>query len=119
MPDHENPASLVIEGAHVIADAGATPIPRGRIVVREDRIAAVEDVAAGPAPPAGRVIDGTGLIAVPGLVNVHTHAILSMVRGVAEDMGFAPAYTMGVPHGHDVRPDEAHALAQLGGLEAL
>ena len=42
-----------------------------------------------------------------------------MVRGVAEDMGFAPAYTPGVPHGHDVTPDEAVALGRLGALEAL
>ena len=55
----------------------------------------------------------------PGFVNVRTDAVLSMVRGVAEDMGFAPAYTPGVPHGHDVTPDEAVALAQLGALEAL
>jgi 5-methylthioadenosine/S-adenosylhomocysteine deaminase len=56
---------------------------------------------------------------MPGLVNVHTHAILSMVRGVAEDLGFAPAYTPGIPHGHDVTPDEAVALARLGALEAM
>jgi 5-methylthioadenosine/S-adenosylhomocysteine deaminase len=60
-----------------------------------------------------------GRIIVPGYVNVHTHAILSMVRGVAEDLGFAPAYTPGIPHGHDVRPDEAIALARLGALEAM
>jgi 5-methylthioadenosine/S-adenosylhomocysteine deaminase len=50
---------------------------------------------------------------------VHTHAILTMVRGVAEDLGFAPAYTPGIPHGHDVLPDEAVALARLGAVEAL
>ena len=119
MTDREDPASLVIEGAHIIPDADAAPIPRGRIVVRGDRIETVEDVAAGPAPPAARVIDGAGLIAVPGLVNVHTHAILTMVRGVAEDMGFAPAYTPGVPQGHMVTADEAVALARLGALEAM
>ena len=52
-------------------------------------------------------------------MNVHTHTILTMVRGVAEDMGFAPAYTPGVPHGHEVTPQEAVALARLGALEAL
>src|ERR1700704_2618114 len=60
-----------------------------------------------------------GRIIVPGYVNVHTHAILTMVRGVAEDLGFAPAYTPGIPHGHDVTPDEAYALSRLGALEAL
>lgn len=58
-------------------------------------------------------------VVTPGLVNVHTHAILTMVRGVAEDLGFAPAYTPGIPHGHDVSPDEARALARLGALEAM
>ena len=70
-------------------------------------------------PEAARRIDGTGRVVTPGFVNVHTHAILTMVRGVAEDMGFAPAYTPGVPHGHDVTPEEAVALARLGALEAL
>ena len=60
-----------------------------------------------------------GRVLTPGFVNVHTHAILSMVRGVAEDLGFAPAYTPGIPHGHDVTPDEAVALARLGAVEPL
>jgi 5-methylthioadenosine/S-adenosylhomocysteine deaminase len=58
-------------------------------------------------------------VITPGFVNVHTHAILTMARGMAEDMGFAPAYTPGVPKGSDVRPAEARALARLGALEAL
>ena len=60
-----------------------------------------------------------GRVITPGLVNVHTHANLSMVRGVAEDLGFAPAYTPGIPQGHMVREDEAYAIARLGALEAL
>jgi 5-methylthioadenosine/S-adenosylhomocysteine deaminase len=68
---------------------------------------------------ARRSVDCTGRVITPGFVNVHTHAILTMARGMAEDMGFAPAYTPGVPRGSDVRPDEARALARLGALEAL
>jgi 5-methylthioadenosine/S-adenosylhomocysteine deaminase len=67
----------------------------------------------------GEVIHLPDHLIIPGLVNVHTHTILTMVRGVAEDMGFAPAYTPGVPHGHEVTPDEAVALARLGALEAM
>ena len=68
---------------------------------------------------AKRTIDLPGHVVIPGFVNIHTHTILTMVRGVAEDMGFAPAYTPGVPHGHDVNPEQARALAQLGALEAM
>ena len=84
------------------------------IGIKDDRIAhlQVRDTI-NPLPNADRVINARGKVITPGFVNVHTHAILTMVRGVAEDMGFAPAYTPGVPHGHDVTPDEAVALARL------
>jgi 5-methylthioadenosine/S-adenosylhomocysteine deaminase len=32
------------------------------------------------------VVDGDGAIAIPGLVNTHTHAAMSMLRGYADDM---------------------------------
>ena len=65
------------------------------------------------------MIEADGRLVTPGFVNVHTHAVLSLMRGIALDMGFAPAYTRGVPHGHDITEDEAVALARLGALESL
>jgi 5-methylthioadenosine/S-adenosylhomocysteine deaminase len=58
-------------------------------------------------------------LAIAGLINIHSHAALCMLRGVAEDLGFAPAYTPGVPGGASLTPGEAAALARLGALEAL
>lgn len=37
-------------------------------------------------PPAGTVIDGSGLVAMPGLINGHTHAAMTLLRGAAEDV---------------------------------
>lgn len=114
------PADLVLQGATALtADPDAPLIDDAVIVVRAGRLSEVRSAGDGPPPPADRTVDLRGHVVTPGFVNVHTHTILTMVRGVAEDMGFAPAYTPGVPHGHDVTPDEAVALARLGALEAM
>ena len=38
--------------------------------------------------PSEEVVDCTGRAAVPGFVNMHTHAGMSMMRGIGEDMAF-------------------------------
>jgi 5-methylthioadenosine/S-adenosylhomocysteine deaminase len=37
-------------------------------------------------PEADRVIDGTDKVAIPGMVNAHTHAAMTLLRGYADDM---------------------------------
>ena len=112
---------LCLERATLITcDAADRVIEDGAICITGNRLEYVGPRNAMPAAAvAKRTLDLAGRVITPGLVNVHTHAILSMVRGVAEDLGFAPAYTPGIPHGHDVTPEEAWALSRLGALEAL
>ena len=38
--------------------------------------------------PSEEIVDCTGRAAVPGFVNMHTHAGMSMMRGIGEDMAF-------------------------------
>ncbi len=112
---------LVVTGATVLtgAPAGQT-IDNAVIAIADGRFARIERAGATGAPlPARRAVHLPGRVITPGLVNVHTHANLSMVRGVAEDLGFAPAYTPGIPQGHMVTPEEAYAISRLGALEAL
>ncbi len=108
---------LLIEGCTLIPHAFAPPIENAAIGITDGRFVHVG--ALPPGAQATRRITLCNHLVLPGLINVHTHTILSMVRGVAEDMGFAPAYTPGVPQGHMVREDEAIALARLGALEAM
>lgn len=104
----------------VTVDAQSRVLTDAGVAIRAGRIAWVGPMAELPAELAPLPRQALpGRVLTPGFVNVHTHAILSMVRGVAEDLGFAPAYTPGIPHGHDVTPDEAVALARLGAVEAL
>ena len=113
------PDMIVAGGTLLTSDPNRPYIQEGWVVINNGRIQSIQDKKPDRFHPATKVIDAKGFVITPGFVNVHTHAILSMVRGVAEDMGFAPAYTIGVPHGHDLNPEEAYAMAQLGGLEAL
>ena len=80
--------ALVIRGATVItADPGQAPITDAVIAVQGDvlrRICAADAFDAHFT--ADRILDLPGRVIIPGLFNVHTHAILSMVRGVAEDL---------------------------------
>jgi 5-methylthioadenosine/S-adenosylhomocysteine deaminase len=104
----------------VTVDADMRVIEHAAIGVTAGRITWIGTLQELPADAvATRRLSLPGRVLTPGFVNVHTHAILTMVRGVAEDLGFAPAYTPGIPHGHDVTPDEAVALARLGAVEAL
>lgn len=115
------PYDLLIRGATALTADPARPMVEDAVIgIRGQRLALVAAASevAGPLD-ARRTLDARGFVVTPGFVNVHIHTILCMVRGEAEDMGFAPAYTPGVPHGHDVTREEAPALARLGALEAL
>ena len=39
-----------------------------------------------PREPGDEVIDGAGMALVPGLVNAHTHAAMTLFRGFADDL---------------------------------
>ncbi len=60
-------------------------IEKGYIEVDGERI---QGVAEGVAPNSDYdlIIDGTNLIALPGFVNAHTHAAMTLLRGYADDM---------------------------------
>ena len=64
-------------------------------------------------------INGGGAICLPGLVNTHNHTPLMSVRGMVEDLGFAPAYVPGVPQGHWLGDEETFLLARLGLAELM
>jgi 5-methylthioadenosine/S-adenosylhomocysteine deaminase len=100
------------------ADPARPCIEHACIGVRDGRIAWI-DASPPPDPSATRSIDGAGRVATPGFVNVHTHSVLTLVRGVAADLGFAPSYTPGIPKASDLDDEQASALARLGAMEAL
>lgn len=91
----------------------------GDIVISEGRIARIAPAGTLTPSPDAEVIEGRGALCLPGLVNTHNHSPLMIVRGMVEDLGFAPAYTPGVPQGHWLSDEETLALSRLGVMEML
>jgi len=73
------------DGADRLIEDGAILIDDGRI----KEVLAEEARAQFTPPPDAERIDGTGKLAIPGLVNAHTHLYSSLARGMALP-GFAP-----------------------------
>ncbi|MDD4171231.1 MAG: amidohydrolase family protein, partial [Syntrophomonas sp.] len=60
-------------------------IEKGYIVVEGNRIKAVGQGVA-PIDDYDQKVDGTNQIALPGFINAHTHAAMTLLRGYADDM---------------------------------
>ena len=81
------PCDLILSARYVITMSGAGVIRDGAVAIRGERI-----VAVGPRPQidrawqARRRIDRGEAILAPGLVNTHTHAAMSLFRGIADDL---------------------------------
>jgi 5-methylthioadenosine/S-adenosylhomocysteine deaminase len=82
--------------------------------------AAVELSADLDVPADGEVIDGTGLIAVPGLTNSHTHSPMVMMRGAAEDVSIDDWFNRKIwPMEMNLTPERVKAGARLACAEML
>lgn len=81
-------ADVIIEGADILLTCDADhSILRGvSLAISDGRIVAIaeEDEAGSWTSP--QVIDAKGHLVMPGLVNLHTHLPMTLLRGVAEDV---------------------------------
>ncbi|WP_343751354.1 amidohydrolase [Lentibacillus halophilus] len=80
--------TLLIKNVTIVPMTGVeTWFTNGYIYVESDRI---KDVGRGSPPDsrysADTVIDGDGMVAIPGLINGHTHTPMSLLRGYADDL---------------------------------
>jgi 5-methylthioadenosine/S-adenosylhomocysteine deaminase len=81
-------AGILITGALIIPmDEGRPDYFTGDLLVEKDRIAAVSDKPGSvDRSRAGRIIDGRNLVLMPGLINTHGHAAMTLFRGYADDL---------------------------------
>ena len=113
---------LITNAIVVTADSAGTVIGRGGVAVSGGRITAVGDNAAlaEMQPQARRVIDGDGLLLMPGLINTHCHAADSLFRGLVEDLQLEPwLQTVWKAEGAILNPETTRLGARLGFAELL
>ncbi len=86
--EHEYNADIIINNAHILTvDPDMRCFEKGSLVIRDGKIAAVgnsEDIEGLYRAPEN--IDGTNKLVMPGLINTHTHAAMSIFRGFADDI---------------------------------
>lgn len=78
--------TVIWGGTYVTMDADGTVIRDGAMVVEGDRIAYVGPKLDRLREDAAEVVDGSRRCFLPGLINTHGHAAMSLLRGYADDL---------------------------------
>jgi 5-methylthioadenosine/S-adenosylhomocysteine deaminase len=80
-------ADLIIRGGTVLTVEDGRPIENGALAIVGDTIAFVgTDSDLAGRFSATNQIDAAGCVVMPGLINGHTHAAMSLFRGIADDL---------------------------------
>ncbi len=78
---------LLIAGGTVITmDAAGTVLENGALAVKDGVIQALGPAENFSAARAVQRLDASGAVVIPGLINVHTHAAMTLFRGLADDL---------------------------------
>jgi cytosine/adenosine deaminase-related metal-dependent hydrolase len=79
--------TIVLAGASIVTMGAAGDLV-GDLVIRDDRIIAIEPREGAAVPADALLVDASGSVVVPGLVDGHVHAWEGALRGVSPDSGF-------------------------------
>ncbi len=111
---------LLVSGGTVITmDPMRRVIEDGAVAVTGDRIVAVAPSRELAGISAGRTIDATGRIVVPGLIDAHGHAGHSLLKTIAGDTPGLWGQVVTSVYFHFVTPDFWYAEGRLSALERL
>ena len=80
---------ILITGGTLLTMASPEEIVENPVIgIREGKVDFIEkgEIAAGHYGAAREIIDASGCIVMPGLVNVHTHLAMTCFRGLADDL---------------------------------
>jgi len=85
MASMTNDADILICNCGILTMSRRGYIAKGIIAIKDGKIAYIGEKEFSPKIRAEKVIEAQGKVAMPGLVNCHTHVAMTLFRGVAED----------------------------------
>lgn len=106
----------LIRNGHILTmDADFTEYPAGDIALKDGRISAIGDLSG---QDATQTIDAKGGLIIPGLINTHCHAAMTLFRGLADDRPLdAFLQTVWAAEAAHITPETAEIGATLGAAE--
>jgi 5-methylthioadenosine/S-adenosylhomocysteine deaminase len=122
MPQDKTYDMVVYNGTVLTVNRAFDVLEKGLVCIADGRLERVEANASKQAlPKAPQVIDAQGGVIMPGLVNTHTHAPMSLFRGLADDL---PLMTWLNDHifkveGRWLNPETVHTATLLSCAEML
>lgn len=81
---------LLKKGLVALDDNGVYRLTATDVLVRDGYIEAIGDRLEVPADQETRIIDLSGKMVIPGLINAHTHSYANMVKGMGEALPLEP-----------------------------
>lgn len=112
--------------ALLIRDVTAIPMVRVgevleqvEILIEGTRLAALGPSGSLVVPAGARVLDGRGRLALPGLVNAHSHAGLALFKASSEAMPLEPWLSWLIPQQARMTPADLYWSAALACLEQI
>ncbi|MEF3301754.1 amidohydrolase [Paenibacillus sp. GYB003] len=79
-------AKLLIRNGTFVTVTEEAPIVRGYMAIENDTIAYIGTEQPEPSESYDTIMDGTNKLYMPGLVNTHCHAAMSLLRGYGDDL---------------------------------
>lgn len=74
--------SILVKGGIVVTQNWKRDVIKGDVLIEGNKISGVGHVKARP----DEIIDASGCVVMPGLINCHTHVSMALMRSVADDV---------------------------------
>lgn len=113
---------LLITNAQVLQlnNETATILNQHDILVRGNRIEAIQPTGEIDPSQAKTVINANGQLAMPGFINTHAHVPMVLWRGMGEDVNFLSWFNDYIwPLENNLQPDDVYWGMQLGLMEMI